>query len=328
MTNLNKILAGLMVAQLALVVGVELRNTDQAMTMKTVTVLEGLDPAQVDKLAIWGPPKRGDGPTQESVVLAKVNGAWTIDGADGFPADDAKVKDLLDRLKELTSRTVVLEGSKYHDKLEVSPEKFQRKVVITAGGKDRTLYVGTSPSFKNTHVRLDGSDQVLLVNEFGPNDLGSRAWHWVDRKFLDIPADDVWAIQIQNAQGSLQLEKDPATKAWAVLGLTEPLNTATVEDLVRKARTLNLETPAGKTSKPEYGLDAPLATVTLTTGTSTVAGAPPPTTEKVVVQVGKKLDAENQYFVKTSKSDYVVRVAAWGLDPLVTKGMKDLIKKD
>ena len=51
MTNMNKILAGLMVAQLALVVGVELRNTDQAMTMKTVTVLEGLDPAQVDKAA-------------------------------------------------------------------------------------------------------------------------------------------------------------------------------------------------------------------------------------------------------------------------------------
>jgi hypothetical protein len=327
-TNLNKLLAGLLVAQLALVVGGKLAGRDQAMTMKTVTVLEGLDPAQVDKVAIWGPPKQGEGPAQESVALAKVNGAWSIDGADGFPADDAKVKDLLDSLKGLTSRTVVLEGAKYHQKLEVSAEKFQRKVTLTAGGKDRTFYVGTSPSFKNSHVRVDGSDQVLLVNEFGTNELGSRAWHWVDRKFLDIPADQVWAVSVQNAQGTIQLEKDPASSAWAALGVPGALDTATVDDLVRKARTVNLETPVGKTVKPEYGLDAPLATVTLTTGTSTIAGTPPTATEKVTLQIGKKLGAENQYFVKSSKSEYVVRVASWGLEPLVSKGPADLLKKD
>ena len=327
MTNLNKLLSGLLVAQLLIVVGARLGGGDQALQMKDVTVLEGLDAAQVDKLAIWGPPKKGDGPAQESVVLAKVNGAWTIDGADGFPADGAKVKDLLDALAGLRSRTVVLEGTKYHEKLEVAPDAFQRKVTLTAAGKDRTFYVGTSPSFKNSHVRVDGADQVLLVNEFGTNDLGSRAWHWVDRKYQDLPDAEVWAVRIENAKGVLQLEKDPASKTWAALGVTGPLDTAAVDDLVRKARTINLETPVGKALDPKFGLDAPLATVTLTTGTSTIAGAPPKTTEKVVVKVGSKLEADNQYYVKSSISEYVVRAAGWGLEPLVSKAAADLVKK-
>lgn len=326
MTGLNKILGGLVLLQVALLVGVQMKGED-GLKVTSVTVLPELDPAKVSKLSLWSAPKEGTGPDQESVELAKVDGAWTIAGADGFPADGKKVDELLTTLKGLRSRTVVLEGAAYHDKLEVSASKFQRKVTVQQGDKTWTFFVGTSPSFKNTHLRVEGSDQVLLVNEFGTAQLGTRAWHWVDRKYQDIPEDQVWQITVNNPKGSFQLDRDPATKAWAALGLDGELDMSTVNDLLRKARTLNIEAPVGKTVAADQGLDPALATVTLVTGTSTIAGAPPPSTTKVVVQIGKKVEADNQYFLKSSLSEYVVRVAGWAVSPLVEKGREDLLKK-
>lgn len=327
MSKLNKILGAALIVQVVLLLGMRMGG-DDGLKVRSLTVLDGFDAKKVDKVTIWGPPKEGTGPDQESVILEKVDGKWTIGGTDGFGADETKVEELLGTLGGLRSRTVVLESATYHEKLEVSPDKYQRKVTVTQGGKDTTFFVGSSPSFKNVHLRLDGQDQVLLVNEFGSSQLGSRAWHWVDRKYQDIPADQVWQVRIENAKGRIQLERDPATSTWAALGVTGAPNKSTIDDLVRKARTVNLETPLGKAAKPEYGLDSPLATVTLTTGTSTVAGAPPPTTQTVTLKIGKKDEAKNQYYAKSSKSDFVVRVAGWAVTPLVEKGPEDLVKKE
>lgn len=326
MTGLNKILAALVVAQAGLLVGLQMQGED-TLKVTSVTVLEGLDTSKVTRLSIWGAPKEGSGPAQESVVLDKVNGAWTIGSTDGFAADGKKVDELLKTLQSLRSQTVVLEGAAYHAKLEVSADKFQRKVTLQAGETTQTFFVGSSPSFKNVHVRVEGSDQVLLVNEFGSAQIGSRAWHWVDRTYQDIPEDQVWQVRVSNAKGSLQLDKDPTSLAWAVLGQDGEVDTAAVKSLVGKARTVNIEAPVGKTEAPEYGLGTPLATVTLTTGTSTIAGAPPPSTSEVVVKVGKKIEADNQYYLKASNNPYVVKVAAWAVTPLLEKGKEDLVKK-
>ncbi len=326
MTGLNKILAALVVAQAGLLVGLQMQGED-TLKVTSVTVLEGLDTSKVTQLSIWGAPKEGSGPAQESVVLDKVNGAWTIGSTDGFAADGKKVDELLKTLEGLRSQTVVLEGAAYHNKLEVSADKYQRKVTLQAGETTQTFFVGSSPSFKNVHVRLEGSDQVLLVNEFGSAQIGSRAWHWVDRTYQDIPEDQVWQVRVDNSKGSLQLDKDPTSLAWAVLGQDGEVDAAAVKSLVGKARTINIEAPVGKTEAPEYGLASPLATVTLTTGTSTIAGAPPPSTSEVTLKVGKKLEADNQYYLKASNNPYVVKVAAWAVTPLLEKGKEDLVKK-
>lgn len=327
MSSTNKKLALLLIVQVVLIMGMRL-SSEPTMTYETVTVLPGLDPDKVTKVEIWGPPKSGDGPDQNSVVLAKTNGSWGVANADAFPVDATKVKEKLNELKALTSRTKVLESATYHEKLEVSADKFQRKVTVHADGKPTTVYFGTNASFKNTHVRVDGSDAVYLVNDFATSDLGDRAWHWVDREYVKFGAEQVWAVDITNGKGQMKLEKNPVDNMWAALGMTEELDKTTIDDLVRKASSINLDAPVGKTAKPEHGFDAPSATISLVTGTSTIAGTPPPTTNTVTIKVGKKLEKQNQYFVKSSTSEYVVRVPGWAIDPLVNKTKADLIKKE
>jgi hypothetical protein len=326
MNKLNKMLLLALVAQALLIGGARFagRSEDRAPPR---AVLPALDSAVVTRLEIVGPPKKGDGPDQERVTLAREGGSWGVADADGYPADGEKIDALLGSLSKLTTRSLVVKGATYHEKLEVADAAFQRKVTLTAGGTSRTLFLGSSPAYKSVHVRVEGEDAVYLVDDLATGDVGSRAWAWVERGYLKHGPEAVWSMNLTNAKGALQLEKNPAGGEWALVGATEPVSRTAVEDLVRKAGTINLETPVGKEERPEHGLAAPLATITLVTGTSTIAGAPPRATETVTVKVGAKLEAENQYFVKASSSPYVVRVAGWAIEPLVTKAREDLAEK-
>lgn len=326
MSKLNKLLILALGLQVLMILGMRL-DDDRTHVVQPVTVLEKLDADQVTKVQVFGAPQEKDGPPQNSVTLSKVNGKWGVADADDYPVDGKKVEDFLKSLAKLRSRTTVLTKATYHDKLQVSDKKYVRKIVLTAGAEERTLFVGSSPSFKNVHVRLAGKDEVLLVSDFASSDAGDRAWSWVDRTYVKYGDDQVWKVKVQNKKGSVDLERDPAGKQWAALGVNKPLDESAVSELVRKASTINVESPVGKALKPEYGLDNPLATVTLITGTSTIAGAPPPSTETVTVKIGAKIEAENQYYVKASTKEHVVRVAGWSVEPLLEKSKDDLLEK-
>ena len=73
---------------------------------------------------------------------------------------------------------------------------------------------------------------------------------------------------------------------------------AIVDDLVRKARSVNMESPVGKTIELEHGLGQPAATVRLVVGTSTIAGTPPPSTETRSFRVGAKVTGQSRYYIK------------------------------
>ncbi len=326
MSKLNQILAGLLAVQVLGILGMRLGG-DEPTKITSVKLLEGLQTEKVSAIEIWGAPKEGDGPDQETVKLTKTGTQWGIATADNFPADNTKVSDFLKTLAKLKSRNTVLTKATYHKKLEVSADKFQRKVTLTHDGKLMTFYVGSSPSFKNTHIRVDGKDEVMMVNDFSNTDVGERAYHWVDRAYLQYKPEEVWSVKVKNAKGEINLEKNPQDGSWVEASITQPLKKTEVDGIVNKARQINLETPVGKTEKPEYGLSAPLATVTLITGTSTSAGVPPQKTTSHTIKIGKKLEGKNQYYVKSSTSEYVVRVANWAISPLVEKGKDDLIEK-
>ncbi|MBK8014465.1 MAG: DUF4340 domain-containing protein [Deltaproteobacteria bacterium] len=328
MNKTNRLLIFLLIAQALIITGMRFGD-DRRMTVQSVEIFDPFDPAKVTRIKISGaPPEKESDPPQNQVELAKDGATWGIATADNYPANKTKVEEFLTTLAKLRSRNTVLTKSTFHKKLEVAADKYQRSITITHDGKPLTFFVGSSPSFKTVHLRLDGHDDVYLVSDFSASDAADRAWGWVDRTYIQYPKTDVWSLRIENEKGTVALEKNPANGDWISASTADPLDTTLVNNLVSKASTINLETPIGKSLKPEYGFDKPLATVTLVTGTSTIAGTPPPSTETTTVQIGAKLEKENQYYVKSSRSDYVVTVAGWGIDPLVQKGPADLPKKE
>jgi D-alanyl-D-alanine carboxypeptidase/D-alanyl-D-alanine-endopeptidase (penicillin-binding protein 4) len=314
--NTNRTLLGLLVLQAFILLGIGLTQGSSNLDVQT-RVLVSVEPERVSKLQIQG---QGD----EAVTLKRSGNDWVLASADDFPAKSDAVEEAVEKLSELRSRNRVLSSSRYHDKLEVSEESFQRKVTVTAGEDEIVFYLGTAPSFKNTHIRLAGEDDVYLVNDFGTSDLAARAWNWVDRSYVEIPESDLWSVAVDNENGSFRLERDPATDAWAALGTAEELDSTEVDEVLRAVRTVNLQEPVSRTISPEFGLDRPVVTATLTVGSSTIAKTPPKTVETRVLEVGAEAEGGRRY-VKASDREYVVTVNASSLKPLLKTTLEDLL---
>lgn len=265
-------------------------------------------------------------PSLKTVVLEKQGTTWGVAGADGYPADATKIDTFLKNVEKVKASGAVVSSESYFKKLEVADDKFQRKVSLTVDGKPVTFLLGSSPSFKRIHLRKAGEKDVVVVEGLTAWDVGFRASDWVDRNYLKVPEADVWAVTLKNTKGTIQLEKSPSGE-WAMAGLKagQTLKKTSVDDVVRKIATVSLEEPLGKTLKPEYGLDAPITTVTMVTGTSTIPGTPPPTTTTETLVIGKKASEGNQYYIKASSKDYVVAAPGWALEPLTTKVVADLL---
>lgn len=325
MNQRNKILLTLLLLQTVVIVGMRAADSGPQ-RFKPLPLIDGFTAKLATKLTLEGAPDES-GKVKEKLVLAKKGSDWVIESAEDFPAKKSEVEDLLETLERARVQTPVLAKSTYHAKLEVADEKFQRRLTVAFNGEERVLLFGTSPAFKSIHVRRAGEDAVYQLSDVSTGDVAPRAWNWVERAYVDHPESNVWSLHIKNAKDSIRLEKNPDTSAWQVAGL-DAVKRSAIDELVNKARAINLEEPVGRTLKPEYGLDNPAAMVTLVTGTSTIAGVPPKTTETTEIAIGAKDAEKSRYYVKASSSDFVVSVAGWALDPLLDKTTKDLAETD
>jgi len=321
MSTLNKTLIAIFAVQLVVLALTQFGGEDR-LAVQRVELFPELKPEKVSRIEISGPA----GESGERVVLTRDGEDWSVESAENYPAKAADVEDLLEKLGKLVSRNVVLESAKYHEKLEVTDEAHQRKVVLTVGGEPRTFFLGSSPKFKNTHLRFEDEDRVLLA-AVATSDFGNRAWSWVERSYVDIPKKDVWRVELNNEKGSVVLERDPATDAWSSPTVSTVAKSE-VDTLLAKATTVRLEEPVGKTADPAYGLSDPVATVALTVGTSTAAGLSPPDTKVRTLRVGAKADGKAQRFVKFVDEPFIVRVTETNLKPILEKGPTDFASEN
>jgi hypothetical protein len=85
-------LAGLLVVQLVLIVTTRGPLAHSTAPGKPTALLPGMASITPSKLEIWGPDK-------ERITLLRDGSHWAVQEAGGYPADDQKVQDLIDKLK-------------------------------------------------------------------------------------------------------------------------------------------------------------------------------------------------------------------------------------
>ena len=270
--------------------------------------LLALADAVPDRIAI----ANGDG---DSVELIKTDAGWQVAVHDGFPADSAKVEGLLRQLRELTYRAPVATSSSAHARLKVAEDAFERRITLAAGEDTlATLYRGSSPSVRRMHARRADDNAVHEV-EFASYEAPATASDWIDKTVLQLPADEVTALQVadlrlvrtapQQADEAAD-EAAEAGPAWQAEGLDQPPNQAAVDDLVRRLTQLRIGDVLGREARPEYGLEQPRLTLTLERGEA----------EPVEYRLGKMAD-EDGYVLKTSLRPEYFRLPSYTGEGLV-----------
>ncbi|HWK54386.1 MAG TPA: DUF4340 domain-containing protein [Hyphomicrobiales bacterium] len=215
-------LGGILAAQLLLSAGLLLNDLDGASQQAPQNLLS-FAPLEADRLVV-------DDRTN-TATLTRVDDGWQLSDLANLPANAPKVNGLLGNLEDLTTRWPVVNTASGRERFEVNEDNYQRRLAFYQGDQLLgTYYFGTSPGFRQTHVRRDGEDDVYAV-AFNNFDLPTDANDWLDKALLAVTdptriagpdytlvkQDDTWALeQSDTADGSTLKTStaDALERAW------------------------------------------------------------------------------------------------------------------
>jgi hypothetical protein len=293
MNTFNKILIGVLAAQLALALVVHTRTDAIETIRRPEALLPGLDTAQITRVAIYKArnPKdaTGDAAKAEATVDTPAidlrrqgtgdSATWALASHYDHPALAQPVDELLGKLASLQSTGPMVTSEVRHEQLEVAADHYRRKLVIeTADGTTRTLLIGKPSRARQSFVRIDGQKDVHAVNDISESGLNLTPSNWVDTSFFTVSSSQVAYMSVRNRNGTYEFQRNEHGK-WELVqdGLPYPIppdkkfniNAADiwVKDMVR----LSLTEPGD----PKRQIDSPLATVTLRIRPKDAAGAAP-----------------------------------------------------
>lgn len=305
MNKWQRLLTGLLVAQLALIVFVFWPRP--AVSSGGQSLLADLTVDQITGLAITD--------EQGSVThLAKQGDSWIAPEAGAYPADAAKITPVLDKLLALETGRLIAQTPQSHAQLQVADDKFARKIELTkADGATQTLFLGSPAGGQSVHARLGGQNEVYLGSGLATWEVDASLLSWINPVYLSLNASDVAGLTLRNQNGEFILTKD-AQAAWQMEGLEsgEKLDQAKVTTLINALASIRMTEPLGKTEDPAWGMASPNAVATIQVKSGDQV-------RPVTLTVGAQDPDDKSYVVKSSDSEYYVRVAEFSLQDIVER---------
>ena len=297
-------LSGLLAAQLVLAAVLNLTGEDYG-TIQAEEKLLSFNRQAVDGLRIE------DG--TDSVVLKKQEGKWLLPESGDFPASQANVKRLLDKLAALEKGWPVAKTRGAARRFAVDKEQFERKLTLLSDDDAQaTLYVGSSPGFRKVYVRPGDGDDIFAV-DFNTWEADAKADDWIDKDVLTLDESNVERIEmpgliLQRQDGELQVMN---------LEENEQTNVEESSALLGKLTGLRVQSLLGTEAEPEYRQDEPALEVRMTRESGEVLG----------YRFSKPEDVA-YYVLKRSDLDYYFKVAEYVVDPVRETTRGKLVQDD
>jgi len=242
----------------------------------------------------------------ETVQLIRSGSEWVLADTDGYPALEGAVPELLDKLVALKKGRLVAETEESHAQLKVAEDEYVAEVeLLLEDNSLRKLYVGSSPSYGASHVRVAEQNEVYLVSDLSSTDASARVSSWIDTSYLQLDAQEFVAATLENANGTFEFVKVGEEWAMAGLGEGETASSANISTLISRAASVRMVRPLGTELKPSYGLQAPSATLVIR------ARSAEGTESTYTMLVGAQSPDDGSYVFKSSESPYYVRVAEY-----------------
>jgi hypothetical protein len=145
-----------------------------------------------------------------SILLEKKGGLWTI-SPEGYPADAAKIRGILDTIGTLTLTTLISE-SKSYERYDLQKEK-RIGVKAWAGDKlEREFDVGkVAPTFRHTFVKIAGDDRVYHARENFRSRFDQTVESLRDKAVLRFEQKEIQKLNITMAKISMTLIRKSPT---------------------------------------------------------------------------------------------------------------------
>jgi hypothetical protein len=132
--------------------------------------------------------------TGESLRLKLKGQSWVLDN--DLPVAQGKMTELLTSLKSARTGWPIATTPEAAQQLNVADTQFRRKLGFSSKGTELpALLIGSSPSFKNSHVRKQGTTDIhsLEIDEYY---LSADAESWIDAYFLRLNEDQITELHL------------------------------------------------------------------------------------------------------------------------------------
>ncbi|MDH4318484.1 MAG: DUF4340 domain-containing protein [Desulfobulbaceae bacterium] len=289
----NLILTTILLFQVALIAGLYLSKKEYGAFSPEEKLLS-FNPVDIDtiNLAAAG---------EQPLTLKKGEKGWYIPSYFNFPCNQANIDDLFKKLGELKKGWPVAVSSDSAERFQVDENNFVRHITLKNGDKVKAeLFLGSAPSFRKSHARASGSDDIVVV-EFSDFDAEARPDDWFDRDVLKPKPEEITGLTMPDF--SLQKDGDD----WIVKDLAEGESSVKEETkkLLEKISGLTMESVLGPDNKPEYQQDMPELVFSLQTASG----------EQVTYTFSKPKNDEH-YVLKSSRNENYFKVILWMVDAI------------
>lgn len=303
MKTLPIALSVLLAAQAALSVGIYVHHT--SLQNRPPAKLLAFDPVTVDGLAI----QEAD---QPPLALEKHDGKWVLPAVDNAPANNPQVVSLIVTLNKLVGGWPVATTQDAAKRFKVADDSFTRRIAIKSGGRTlTTLLLGTSPTYRQTNVRVENSDSIFTV-PFGTSEASGKPEDWEDKSLLTLSPADISKIELPGV--TLLRGKDGLRAADLAAG--EEMAADKTDAVERELATPLYDSILGATVKPEYGLDKPSTSVDLTMKDG----------RKLHYDVGKLAQGDD-YVLRSSSQAFLFRLPKYAVTDLLAANRNVLVRR-
>ncbi len=202
-------------------------------------------------------------------VLQRVADRWFLPELQQLPADGDRVRTLLEGVCGSDNGWPVANTIAARQRFQVADYRYQRRLaLLTDGGAVETVYLGTSPAFRQVHARNDSSDNIFSI-ALNNHDVPARDEDWLEPKLLQIRSPlritaDTYSVHWQDGEWLAGSGAKPDKRELeALLGTLRNLQVEGVadEDTQRELSeleaelVLQVESLAGKTNLELFSLE-------------------------------------------------------------------------
>ena len=254
----------------------------------------------------------------EHINLSKRGNDWAMSDADDFFVSIDKVEPLITKLLELKTDRLVATTDNSHIRLEVSSEKYKRKIDIGwSDGTTDTILLGNSAGSGATHFRLISQDEVYLTASLTTWDANTTPSRYIDTQYFVVEKEDIVSIELKNEYGRFVLEKYDGKWLYDGLKEGEIFDQSAMDTFLVQASSIRMTSPLGKSVKESYGFDDPQAVLNVVVNSEGER-------QRHTIKVGTQLD--DDYVVSASTSEYYALVSSYNGSNLVEKIHSDFIE--
>ena len=308
MKSTISILASILLVQLALTAFLY-SGLGKSKKVHEHLALLALNPEELGKLSITEKGK-------DSLILMKKKGVWTIPALSDFPASKGKIENFVKKVVELKRPYPVATTQAAAKQLKVSSEEFEKSLEFSTGEKQtKTLYLGTSPSFKKAHARVDGENEIYDI-EINSYELSITPSDWQDQNFLHFSENEIAKLESK----SISLERTEKEIVVRELKENQETNKEAVQSLISKIAKLSFTEVLGVEQKKEYNQDKAVLTYSITLNSGE-------TIEYIFSKSSGKEKKDEDYVLKTSSSPFYFKVEKSIAESIINTNKDSLLRE-